>query len=132
MSVQLISNYEQKCQADWQTKNMDELKQQYQQMMIKVEKRKETCRKSSKQYYDKKFRLKENATAEQIKDNKTILEKRDKYQASYYEKNKENIKKKQKEYRMKRKAEKLAQKEKEKNYPPTAGMCEELPPDAVM
>ncbi len=113
MSVQLISNYEQKCQADWQTKNMDELKQQYQQMMIKVEKRKETCRKSSKQYYDKKFRLKENATAEQIKDNKTILEKRDKYQASYYEKNKENIKKKQKEYRMKRKAEKLAQQQKE-------------------
>tara|TARA_R110000823_G_scaffold118370_8_gene242186 strand:+ start:2102 stop:2443 length:342 start_codon:yes stop_codon:yes gene_type:complete len=79
----------------------------------KVEKRKETCRKSSKKYYDKKFALTENPTPEQVKANKEALEKRDKTQQSYYEKNKEKVKARQKAYRLRIKAEKLALKEKE-------------------
>jgi len=79
----------------------------------KVEKRKETCRKSSKKYYDKKFALSENPTKEELKANKEAIEKRDKFQQSYYEKNKEKVKARQKAYRDKKRAEKLAKQEQE-------------------
>ena len=90
----------------------------YNQMMSKlkelddkVEKRKEICRKSSKKYYDKKFQLSDNPTPEEIKSNKEALEKRDKTQQSYYERNKEKVKARQKAYRLRKKEEKLALKE---------------------
>jgi len=97
----------------------------YNQMMSKlkelddkVEKRKEICRKSSKKYYDKKFSLSDNPTPEEIKSNKEALEKRDKTQQSYYERNKEKVKARQKAYRLRKKEEKLALKEKEDEEAP--------------
>lgn len=110
--TQVLTNTE-KCHIAWQTKNLDELKAEYTIMKERLDARRATCRKSSKQYYAKKYKLKENASFEEITDNKHILEKRDKYQASYYEKNKANIKKKQKEYREKKKQAKSAKVEPE-------------------
>ncbi len=95
-----------KTKIEWNTKNMEELKRAFESMSTKLEARRETCRKSSKQYYNKTFKLNENATQEDIEKNKILLKKRNDYQKSYYEKNKEKIKLKQKEYRMRKKAEK--------------------------
>ena len=111
MSIEKMSN-EEVCNLAWQTKSVDELKAEYTHMKERLDARRATCRKSSKQYYAKKYKLDEDATIEQITQQKVILEKRDKYQASYYEKNKEDIRKKQKAYREKRKKA-LLKKEKE-------------------
>ena len=112
MSTQIMSNTE-KCNLAWQTKNLDELKAEYTLMKERLDARRATCRKSSKQYYAKKYKLKENASIDEITCQKKILEKRDKYQASYYEKNKDAIKKKQKEYREQKKQEKIKLKKEE-------------------
>jgi len=106
-------NPSQKSHIDWQTKNIDELQKEYEKMMMKVEKRALTCRKSSKQYYHKTYKLGENPTTEQVEKNKNVLDRRDAYQKSYYEKNKELVKSKQKAYRDKKKAERDALKNKE-------------------
>ena len=98
---------------DWDTMSMEELKKKYELMNTKLEARRATCRKSSKQYYDKTFKLSDNATAQQVAKNKLTLEKRDAYQKAYYEKNKAKIKEKQKEYRQKKARAKKEQKEKE-------------------
>tara|TARA_R110002072_G_scaffold271842_2_gene431832 strand:- start:1417 stop:1743 length:327 start_codon:yes stop_codon:yes gene_type:complete len=96
-------------QNAWQNKNLDELKKDYFLMAQKLEARRATCRKSSKQYYDKTYKLKENATASEVEKNKSQLQKRDEYQKTYYDKNKETIKVKQKKYREVKKAKKLAE-----------------------
>ena len=85
-----------------------ELLEKYNEMKRILENRREVCRKSSKQYYNKTFKLNEDATHEQIIKNKEKIEKRDIYQKSYYEKNKEHIRVKQKAYRERRKANKLS------------------------
>jgi hypothetical protein len=78
----------------------------YQQLQEKVSKRQATCRESSKKYYQKTFKLPENATEEQLNKQREAIEKRDKRQKSYYEANKEKILKRQKEYRARKKLEK--------------------------
>ena len=78
----------------------------------KVEKRKEICRKSSKKYYNKKYKLSENPTQEEVMKNKLALDRRDKTQHSYYERNKEKVKSRQKVYRERIKAEKDSLKKK--------------------
>ena len=109
MSTQIMSNNE-ICQNAWTNKNLDELKKDYFLMAQRLEARRATCRKSSKQYYNKTYKLKEDATASEVEKNKSQLQKRDEYQKSYYEKNKDDIKVKQKQYREARKAKKLAEK----------------------
>ena len=106
MSIQKMSNTE-ACEIAWQTKNLDELKADYIHMKERLDARRATCRESSKQYYAKIYKLGDDATIEQISYQKDMLNRRDKYQATYYEKNKENIRKKQKEYREKRKQKKI-------------------------
>jgi len=105
-TLQMTPN--QKSHIDWQTKNIDDLQKEYEKMMVKVEKRASTCRKSSKQYYHKTYKLSENPTAQEVEKNKKVLDKRDAYQKSYYEENKDMIKHKQKLYREKKKAERDA------------------------
>mgnify|MGYP003641056960 FL=1 len=83
-----------------------ELLEKYNEMKRILENRREVCRKSSKQYYNKTFKLNSDATHDQIIKNKEKIEKRDIYQKSYYDKNKEKIRIKQKEYRERRKANK--------------------------
>tara|TARA_R110000822_G_scaffold298531_1_gene421304 strand:- start:903 stop:1232 length:330 start_codon:yes stop_codon:yes gene_type:complete len=104
MSVELIS----KVQTDWENMGMGDLKKKYEHMAERLEARRETCRKSSKQYYDKTFKLSSTPTAEQIEKNKIALSKRDVYQQDYYNKNKEQIRIKQKAYRERKKADKKA------------------------
>jgi len=72
----------------------------------KVEKRRETCRKSSAKYYKKTFSLADDASKDDIEKNKVAIQKRDQYQSSYYAKNKEAIKQRQRDYRARIKAEK--------------------------
>jgi len=104
MSVDLITQ----TQEEWEKMGMGELKKKYEYMAERLEARRETCRKSSKQYYNKTFKLSSTPTAEQIEKNKNALSKRDIYQQNYYNKNKEEIRIKQKAYREKKKAEKKA------------------------
>lgn len=103
-----------KMNTDWQTMPMEQLKANYELMAKKLEARRATCRASSKKYYDKTFKLKDNASKEQIEKNKASLDRRDKYQKSYYEKNKEAIKIKQKAYRQKKAQERKRLKELQK------------------
>ena len=113
MSVELINNVLKNAKESWETKSHSELKAEYELMAQRLEARRATCRKSSKQYYDKTFKLKENATPEDVEKNKSSLMKRDEYQKSYYTKNKDAIKIKQKKYREERKQKKLKLKEAE-------------------
>ena len=92
----------------------NQLVKKIQELDDKVENRKKTCRKSSKKYYDKKFQLGDNPTPEEVKANKEAIERRDKFQSSYYERNKEKVKTRQKNYRLRIKTEKAKQKELEK------------------
>lgn len=85
--------------------NMNDLKENYLKMFNTIEKRRAICRKSSKQYYHKTYKLTENPTTEDIQKQKSVLTKRDTYQKSYYERNKERIKERQKQYRLRKKAE---------------------------
>lgn len=82
---------------------LSELVNGYNQLSQYVEKRKETCRASSRKYYNKKFKLSETPTEDELKKNKDALEKRDARQKSYYERNKEKILARQKLYRQKKK-----------------------------
>lgn len=107
MSVQLMNSVLTNAQESWETKSHSQLKAEYELMAQRLEARRATCRKSSKQYYDKTFKLRENATPEDVEKNKSSLMKRDEYQKSYYTKNKEAIKIKQKKYREIRKLKKL-------------------------
>ncbi len=109
MSVQLMNSVLNNAKTSWETKTHSQLKEEYEMMVKRIEARRETCRKSSKQYYDKTFKLKENATPEDVEKNKSSLMKRDEYQKSYYEKNKDAIRIKQKKYRELRKQKKLAE-----------------------
>ena len=93
--------------SNWDNLSQAELKKQYENMLIRCEARKETCRKSSKQYYEKTYKLKNNPTADEVEKNKKVLSKRDNYQKDYYERNMEKIKEKQKKYRAARKLDKL-------------------------
>jgi len=77
----------------------------------KVEKRREICRKSSAKYYKKTFSLPDDASKEDIEKNASAIQKRDEYQSAYYEKNKEAIKQRQRNYRAKIKAQKQKEKE---------------------
>ena len=72
-------------------------------MMERCENRKAICRKSSKKYYEKTYKLKTNASPTDISKNKDKLIKRDDYQKKYYEDNKNKIKINQKKYREQRK-----------------------------
>ena len=98
----------------WDNKTHSELRIEYALMAQKLEARRATCRKSSKQYYDKTFKLKNNATPEEVEKNKSSLMKRDSYQKSYYLKNKEQIRIKQKSYREQKKNKLKELKETEK------------------
>ncbi len=82
---------------------LSELVNGYNQLSQYVEKRKETCRASSRKYYNKKFKLSETPTEDELKKNKEALEKRDARQKSYYERNKEKILARQKAYRQRKK-----------------------------
>tara|TARA_R100000951_G_C2513694_1_gene141228 strand:+ start:263 stop:562 length:300 start_codon:yes stop_codon:yes gene_type:complete len=75
----------------------------YQAAVQTLEKRKEANRKCSKKYYDKTMKLDESATLEQIQKQKNMLEKRDTYQKSYYQKNREKICERQRLYRLHKK-----------------------------
>tara|TARA_Y100001937_G_C6906754_1_gene235765 strand:+ start:79 stop:369 length:291 start_codon:yes stop_codon:yes gene_type:complete len=72
---------------------------------IKEEQRAKKAREASKKYYNKNYSLGENPTEDEIKKQMKLIEKRDKYQKSYYEKNKEKILLRQREYRKKKKQE---------------------------
>ncbi len=104
MSVDMISQ----AQVEWEQMGMGELKKKYEYMAERLEARRETCRKSSKQYYHKTFKLSSSPTAEQVEKNKNAIAKRDSYQQNYYNKNKEEIRIKQRAYRERKKAEKKA------------------------
>ena len=95
-------------QAEMNEMTYNQMVSKIKELDDKVEKRKATCRKSSKKYYDKKFQLGETPTAEQVKSNKEAIEKRDKTQKTYYVKNKEKVKARQKAYRERKKKEKEA------------------------
>ena len=95
-------------QNDWQTLSPQQLQTRYLEMVQKVESRRKTCRESSKKYYHKTYKLSETPSVDEVEKNKKTLERRDKYQKSYYEKNKEKIREKQKAYRLAKKAEKEA------------------------
>tara|TARA_R110001606_G_scaffold387131_4_gene551561 strand:- start:459 stop:737 length:279 start_codon:yes stop_codon:yes gene_type:complete len=75
----------------------------YKDAMDTLTKRREANRMCSKKYYDKTMKLDENATLEQIKKQRDMLNKRDNYQKSYYQKNKELICERQRQYRLKKK-----------------------------
>jgi hypothetical protein len=85
---------------------LEQLVASYEELKSYVDKRKETCRQSSRKYYNKKFKLSETPTEDELKKNKEALEKRDARQKSYYERNKEKILARQKAYRQRKKAEK--------------------------
>ncbi len=95
-------------QTSFNNLSMAEIEANYKVMAERLEKRRETCRKSSKQYYHKTYKLKNEPTKEQIAKNKEQISKRDIYQKTYYEKNKDLIKQKQRDYRARKRAEKLA------------------------
>lgn len=95
----------------WDNKTHSQLKIEYELMEKKLEARRATCRKSSKQYYDKTFKLKINATPEEVEKNKSSLMKRDSYQKSYYLEHKEKIRIKQKSYREQKKQKAKEEKE---------------------
>tara|TARA_R110000803_G_scaffold202606_1_gene267802 strand:+ start:1331 stop:1711 length:381 start_codon:yes stop_codon:yes gene_type:complete len=99
--------------SNWDNMSQAELKKHYAYMMVRCESRKETCRKSSKQYYAKTFILKKNPTIEELEKNKAILNRRDAYQKDYYNKNIEKIKENQTRYRLERKLKKQELKEEE-------------------
>ena len=92
-------------ESQFNNMNMNDLKDNYLKMFDTIQKRRATCRKSSKQYYHKTYKLTENPTTEDIQKQKAVLTKRDTYQKSYYERNKERIKERQKQYRLRKKAE---------------------------
>jgi len=71
----------------------------------RAEKRAQKAREASKKYYNKNYSLSDNPTTKEIKKQMKLIEKRDTYQASYYQKNKEKILLRQREYRKKKKEE---------------------------
>ena len=81
--------------TDLSTLSLAEIEKRYKELEDKVERRKATCRASSRKYYHKTYKLNENADVNDIQKNKERLEKRDAYQKSYYQKNKDKIKIKQ-------------------------------------
>lgn len=109
MSTELINTVLNNAKLSWENKSHSELKAEYELMAQRLEARRATCRKSSKQYYDKTFKLKENATPTEVEKNKSSLLRRDEYQKEYYVKNKDKIKIKQKQYRELRKLKKHKQ-----------------------
>ena len=66
-----------------------------------VERRRKSNRESAKRHYHQTMKLGDDATIEQIQIQKKRLEKRDNYQRDYYQKNKERIVIRQREYRAK-------------------------------
>jgi len=92
-------------ETEFNNMNMNDLKENYLRMFNTLQNRRATCRKSSKQYYNKTFKLNDNPTAEDIQKQKKVLTKRDNYQKTYYEKNKERIKERQRTYRLRKKEE---------------------------
>ena len=73
-------------QNDWQTLSPQQLQTRYLEMVQKVESRRKTCRESSKKYYHKTYKLSETPSVDEVEKNKKTLERRDKYQKSYYRK----------------------------------------------
>ena len=71
--------------------------------MDTLARRREANRMCSKKYYDRTMKLDDNATLEQVKKQKDMLNKRDNYQKSYYQKNKGIICERQRLYRLKKK-----------------------------
>lgn len=71
----------------------------------KAEERAKKAREASKKYYKKNYSVKEDPTEDEINKQMKLIEKRDKYQKSYYERNKEKILIRQREYRKKKKQE---------------------------
>ena len=111
MSVETVNKILNNVQTSWETKTHSELKAEYELMATRLEARRATCRKSSKQYYNKTYKLKENATPTEVEKNKSSLMKRDVYQKTYYENHKDAIKIKQKHYRELRKLKQQKAKE---------------------
>ena len=96
---------------DFKNLSIEQLHKQFTDMAIKLEARRATCRKSSKQYYNKTFKLTDKSSPADVAKNKASLMRRDEYQKKYYQKNKETIKLKQREYREERKKKEQAEKE---------------------
>ena len=95
---------------DISTMSLNDIQNTIENLVKKVSNRREVCRKSSKQYYHKTYILSDEPTTEEVAKNKTLLDKRDNYQKTYYEKNAEKIKLRQKNYRLQRKQAKEAKK----------------------
>ena len=95
---------------DISTMSLNDIQDTIENLVKKVSNRREVCRKSSKQYYHKTYILSDEPTTEEVAKNKTLLDKRDNYQKTYYEKNAEKIKLRQKNYRLQRKQAKEAKK----------------------
>lgn len=75
----------------------------YKEAVEILRKRREANRICSKKYYDKTMKLGTEPTLEQIEKQKEMLEKRDAYQKSYYQKNREKICERQRLYRISKK-----------------------------
>ena len=94
---------------DWSVLSMSQIQENYAKMADKLESRRVICRKSSKNYYNKTFKLSDEPSMEEIQKNTKRIEKRDNYQKKYYNENKDLIKQKQRDYRAKLKERKKQQ-----------------------
>ena len=77
---------------------------QYKEAVETLERRREANRVCSKKYYDKTMKLGTDPTLEQLNKQKDMLNKRDTYQKSYYQKNKDKICERQRLYRLTKKS----------------------------
>tara|TARA_R110000744_G_scaffold361588_2_gene469383 strand:+ start:3405 stop:3833 length:429 start_codon:yes stop_codon:yes gene_type:complete len=80
--------------------------EQIQKIITENENRMSKHKVAMKKWYDKKTKLSENATIEDIQKQKKRIEKRDNYGKSYYEQNKDKIMEKQRQKRHKKRVEK--------------------------
>ena len=80
--------------------------EQIQKIITENENRRSKHKVAMKKWYDKKTKLSENATIEDIQKQKKRIEKRDNYGKSYYEQNKDKIMEKQRQKRHKKRVEK--------------------------
>ena len=82
----------------------DYTEEQIQKLITDSQNKKEKHKIAMKKYYQKKNKLTENATIEDIQKQKKAIEKRDTYGKSYYQANKDKIMEKQRQKRHRQKA----------------------------
>jgi len=84
----------------------DYTEEQIQKLITDNQTKKEKHKIAMKKYYQKKNKLTENATIEDIQKQKKAIEKRDNYGKSYYQANKDKIMEKQRQKRHRQRVEK--------------------------